>query len=57
MHMQKFPDTASQIKLKSYVDDIGVTGENIEALQRTTTEADIILKHANMEAKKCSTFV
>ena len=47
-----FPETSIQLKKKSYVDDLGLTGKNAEALIKRTLEADQILNHANMRVKK-----
>ena len=47
-----FPETSIQLKKKSYVDDLGLTGKNKEALIKRTLEADQILSHANMRVKK-----
>ena len=47
-----FPETSTKLKKKSYVDDLGLTGKNAEALIKRTLEADQILNHANMRVKK-----
>ena len=49
---EKFPVTATQIKKKSYVDDLGITGRNKQEVCQRTKEADSILEHANMKVKK-----
>ena len=49
---ERFPVTAQQLKEKSYVDDLGLTGATRKALEDRTQEADQILKHANMEVKR-----
>ena len=49
---REYPQTARQLRDQSYVDDLGITAENMDVLRRRTREADIILKHANMQVKK-----
>ena len=52
LHADSFPVTSRQLKEKSYVDDVGLTAEDSSMLKQRTSEADIILKHANMAVKK-----
>ena len=47
-----YPDTAKQLKDGSYVDDLGVMEETMEALKQRTKEADEILDHAGMKVHK-----
>ena len=51
-YSQMFPITVSQLKDKSYVDDLGMTAGNMSELKERTSEADIILSHANMRVKQ-----
>ena len=48
----KFPVTAVQLRDRSYVDDLGITAGDQNSLRSRTAEADVILKHANMQVKK-----
>ena len=52
LHEEKFPETTRQIRKKSYVDDLGLTGNNMNDLRQRTMEADCVLKHANMHVKR-----
>ena len=47
-----FPTTSQQIKDKSYIHDIGITGRTMDELRKRTVEADTILSHANMHVKR-----
>ena len=49
---EKYWETSRQLKNNSYVDDVGLTGGNMEELKMRTSEADEILGHANMHIKK-----
>ena len=49
---EKYPVTSIQIKDKSYVDDLGLTGNNRAEIEARTREADEILSHANMKIKR-----
>ena len=49
---EKFPVTATQIKRKSYVDDLGITGHNRQEVRKRAEEVDLILEHANMKVER-----
>ena len=49
---EMYPDTAEQLKNGSYVDDLGVVEETMEALRQRTQEADEILDHAGIKVHK-----
>ena len=47
-----YPSMAQQLKDGSYVDDLGVTAEQLPSLKESTKEADEILGHAGMSVHK-----
>ena len=47
-----YPSMAQQLKDKSYVDDLGVTDEQLDSLKQRTVEADEIIADAGMQVHK-----
>ena len=52
MFVHMYPDTVQQLKNDSYVNDLGLTAASKEKLRERTSEADTVLKYANMKVKK-----